>query len=162
MNRVTGALVQSIVLALWLGATLFFVAVVAPAVFAVLPTRALAGAVVGRVLPALFISGLLAGVVVLLVEWRVASRVAVTGRMVAGFATVVSCAIAQFGIAPRIAAIRTQIGGSLDSLPAGDARRVAFGRLHGLSVVWLGVAALATLIALALSVRAQRRNHDGS
>jgi hypothetical protein len=81
----------------------------------------------------------------------------VTGRMVAGFVTVISCAIAQFGIAPRIASLRAQIGGSLDSLPAGDARRLAFGRLHGISVVLLGIAMLAVLSMLALAVRAQRR-----
>ena len=157
MNRATGALVEIIVLGIWLGAALFFVAVVAPAVFAALPTRALAGAIVGRVLPVLFYTGAVAGLVVMLVEWRVSPRTPVTARIVAGFVTGVACAIAQFGIAPRIAAIRAQIGGSLDSLPAGDARRVAFGRLHGLTVAWLGIAAFAALIALALAVRAQRR-----
>ena len=157
MNRTTGALVETVVLAFWLGAALFVVAVVAPAAFAALPTRTLAGAIVGRVLPALFYTGAVAGLVVMLVEWRVSPRTRMTARIVAGLVTAVSCAIAQFGIAPRIAAIRAQIGGSLDSLPAGDARRVAFGRLHGLSVVWLGIAALAALIALVLAVRAQQR-----
>ena len=157
MNRTAGALAQTILLALWLGAALFFVAVVAPAAFAVLPARTLAGAIVGRVLPALFYAGAVAGLAVTLLEWRVSPRMAVTGRMVAGFVTVVSCAIAQLGIAPRIAAIRALSGGSLDSLPAGDARRVAFARLHGLSVLWLAIAALAALIALVLAVRAQRR-----
>jgi hypothetical protein len=145
------------VLGLWLGAALFFVAVVAPGAFAALPTRTLAGALVGRVLPALFYTGALAGLIVMLLEWRVSPRPAVTGRIVAGFVVGVSCTIAQLGIAPRIAALRTQIEGSLESLPAGDARRAAFGRLHGLSVVWLGIAALAAVIALALAVRAQRR-----
>jgi uncharacterized protein DUF4149 len=157
VNRLTGALTETIVLALWLGAALFFVAVIAPAAFAVLPTRMLAGAIVGRGLPVLFCGGVLAGLVIMLVEWRVPSRRAVTGRMVAGFVTVISCAIAQFGIAPRIASLRAQIGGSLDSLPAGDARRLAFGRLHGISVVLLGIAMLAVLSMLALAVRAQRR-----
>lgn len=157
MNRPAGALTEIIVLALWLGATLFFVAVVAPAAFAALPTRVLAGAIVGRILPVLFLAGVLAGLALMLVEWRVPSRRAVTGRMVAGFVTVVSCAIAQFAIVPRIEMVRAQIGGSLDSLPAGDARRMAFGRLHGLSVVLLGIAMLAVLSALALAVRAQRR-----
>jgi len=157
VNRDTGALTETMVLALWLGAALFFVAVVAPAAFAALPTRMLAGAIVGEVLPGLFLSGVVAGLLVMLVEWRVSSRRAVTGRMVAGFVTVVSCAIAQFAIAPRIEMLRGQIGRSLDSLPAGDARRMAFGRLHGLSVVLLGIAMLAVVSALALAVRAQRR-----
>jgi hypothetical protein len=157
VNRDTGAITEAIVLAFWLGAALFFVAVVAPGAFAVLPTRMIAGAIIGRVLRVLFLSGVLAGLLVILVEWRVPSRRAVTGRMVGGFVTVVSCVIAQFAIAPRIEVLRGQIGGSLDSLPAGDARRMAFGRLHGLSVVLLGIAMLAMLGALALAVRAQRR-----
>jgi hypothetical protein len=157
VNRVTGALTETIVLALWLGAALLFVAVVAPAAFAALPTRMLAGAIVGRVLPVLFLSGVLVGLLIMLVEWRVSSHRAVTGRMVGGFVTVVSCAIAQFAIAPRIEVLRGQIGGSLDSLPAADARRMAFGRLHGLSAALLGIAMLAVLSALALAVGAQRR-----
>ena len=44
-------------LALWLGAAGFFSAAVAPALFAVLPTRTLAGEVVGRVLPVVFYVG---------------------------------------------------------------------------------------------------------
>ena len=46
MHR-TGSMLSLIaILAFWLGAALLFSAVVAPAVFAVLPTRTLAGAVV--------------------------------------------------------------------------------------------------------------------
>jgi hypothetical protein len=38
-------------LAFWLGAAAFFSVALAPVLFAVLPTRTLAGEVVGRVLP---------------------------------------------------------------------------------------------------------------
>jgi hypothetical protein len=41
----------------------------------------------------------------------------------------------------------------VDDLPVSDPRRVAFGRLHGLSVGWLGVAILAALVALVLVAR---------
>jgi hypothetical protein len=148
---------QTIVLSLWLGAALFVVAVVAPAAFAVLPTRSLAGAMVGHILPALFYAGMLVGMITILSEWWVARRLSVTGRTVAGLVTVVSCGIAQLAIAPRIARLRAEIEGALDSLPTDDARRVAFGRLHGMSVLWLAVAALAATFALVLAVRAQRR-----
>ena len=50
-------------LAAWLGATIIVGAVVAPAAFAVLPSRTLAGALVGRVLPPLFWSGVAVGFV---------------------------------------------------------------------------------------------------
>jgi hypothetical protein len=61
-----------------------------------------------------------------------------------------SCAVAQFLIAPRIHRLREAIGPSLDALAADDARRVAFGRLHWISVAWLGAAMLAAAAALVL------------
>jgi hypothetical protein len=50
----------------WLGASLITVAVVAPGAFAVLPSRSMAGTMVGRVLPSLFVAGIVTGVVVAL------------------------------------------------------------------------------------------------
>jgi hypothetical protein len=61
--------------------------------------------------------------------------------------------VAQFGIGPRIARVRAAIPGAVDDLPATDARRVAFGRLHALSVGWLGVAMLAAIVALVIAAR---------
>jgi len=52
-------LTQVVALAAWLGAAALFAASVAPAAFAVLPSRSLAGDVVGRVLPVVFWSGML-------------------------------------------------------------------------------------------------------
>jgi hypothetical protein len=160
VTRATFTLAQTLILALWLGGALLFVAVVAPAAFAVLPTRTLAGSLVGRVLPALFIAGALVGIGVAMLEMGAPRRRMVTGRMAAGLVMLVSCGIAQFVIAPRIAALRLQIGGAIDALPLDDTRRAAFGRLHGLSVLWLGAAAIAALVALALAVHAQQRDHD--
>ena len=48
---------SAVVLAAWLGAAVYFSAVVARAAFGVLPTRTLAGELVGATLPTLFISG---------------------------------------------------------------------------------------------------------
>ena len=49
-----------------------------------------------------------------------------------------SCAVAQLAIAPRIDAVRSSIPGAVESLAADDPRRVLFGRLHAVSVGWLG------------------------
>jgi len=66
MARVlTSALLGIALLAAWLGAACFVASVVAPAAFDVLPTRTLAGALVGRVIPVLFWSGVIVGVLVL-------------------------------------------------------------------------------------------------
>ncbi|MDB4878584.1 MAG: hypothetical protein JWL60_30, partial [Gemmatimonadetes bacterium] len=138
----------------WLGAAVLVAAVVAPAAFAVLPTRTLAGALVGRVLPVVFWSGMLVGLIVASLgralpasAWRTGALLVLAG----------ACAAAQLVVAPRIAAIRAAAGGSLESLAADDPRRQAFGRLHGISVAWMGLGGLAACVALLLLFRLATR-----
>src|SRR5689334_2939423 len=88
-----------ILLAAWLGAALLVAAVVAPAAFAVLPTRTLAGALVGRVLPVVFWSGMIVGLAVAALGWSMPNRLWRTG---AALALVVACGAAQLVVAPRI------------------------------------------------------------
>jgi hypothetical protein len=146
-------------LAGWLGAATLFAAVVAPAAFAVLPTRSLAGALVGRVLPTLFIAGLLVALASIWLDRGGGGRLPRLRRaslIVLG----VSCAIAQFAVAPRIERARADIGAPIEQLAADDPRRSAFGRLHAISVAWLGLAMLsagATVLLASLAPR-ERRN----
>ena len=151
-GRALGAhLTSLVVLSLWLGAALVVGAVVAPAAFAVLPTRTLAGALVGRVLPALFWSGAAVGLLVaMLGRDRGASR----RRPLLGVAVTLACLVAQLVVAPRIARVRADVAEPIDRLSREDARRVAFGRLHMASVALLGVAGLAGVGALFFTVRA--------
>lgn len=148
MGRVV--LLSVILIAAWLGAALLASAVVAPAAFAVLPSRTLAGALVGRVLPGLFWSGMALGVVVFMANRSTGAGL--VGRS-AAFALTVACVTAQFVIAPRIEAVRVSIGGPVDALALADARRQLFGKLHGLSVLCLGIAGLAAVIALIMLAR---------
>lgn len=149
------ALAAAIASAIWGGAALIVVTTVAPAAFRVLPTRSLAGALVGQVLPVLFLSGIVVGTLCFaLVAPGAARRVL---RRIGAAGVVAGCALAQFVIGPRIGALRERIGPSVESLAATDPLRIEFGRLHGLSVLALGVAmlfALLTLIAATLAVRA--------
>ena len=146
------ALSQIILLTLWLGAAAFFSAVVAPAAFAVLPARELAGALVAKVLPPVFMAGGVAGLVALLVEDADGRHRYRVGRVAATCITALACAAAQLGVAPRIAALRAALSAPLASLPADDPQRIAFGRLHMLSVGSLGVAILASAVAIVLAV----------
>jgi hypothetical protein len=150
-RAMTSGLVSLIALSVWLGAAILVAAVVAPAAFAVLPTRTLAGALVGRVLPVLFLGGAAVGILVALLARGQASNAA---RLVAAAAIVIACLAAQFVVAPRIERVRIDAGGPIDRLAPGDPRRTAFGRLHGMSVALLGVAAIAGATALVLTLRA--------
>jgi hypothetical protein len=150
-RAMTSGLVSLVALSVWLGAAILVAAVVAPAAFAVLPTRTLAGALVGRVLPVLFLGGAGVGILVALLARGQPSSVT---RTIAGVAMVVACLAAQFLVAPRIERVRIDAGQPIDQLAPGDPRRAAFGRLHGMSVALLGVAALAGAAALVLTLRA--------
>lgn len=143
---------ETLLLAVWIGAALLFTLVVAPAAFDVLPTRALAGALVGRVLPVLFYAGVVIGSVIVVLD--LIGRTGAWGRAAAGAVSALACAVAQLVVGTRIDKLRTAIGGPLDALAADDPRRVAFGKLHAISVGWLGIAMLAAIIALVLAVRA--------
>lgn len=140
------AVAQLVLACIWLGAALLFVAVVAPAAFAALPTRTLAGALVGAVLPPLFYAGIAIGLALLATAaWANRGRL-VTRGTVGGFIVAVCCAGAQLIVAPRIERVRATIEGPVESIPATDSRRIAFGRLHMASVLWLGVAVIGAAV----------------
>ncbi len=120
-------------LVVWLGGIIFF-AVLAPNVFAVLPTRQLAGTVVNRMLPILHWMGIVSALVFLgstLVYSRISPE---SGR---GLATphvivivmLLLTLISQFAIVPKMAGLRDQMA-VIDNVPHEDARRVEFNRLH--------------------------------
>ena len=151
------AVAQLVVASAWLGAALLFVAVVAPAAFAALPTRTLAGALVGAVLPSLFHAGIVVGAGLAIAAVALRRDRFVTPGTVGGLLIAISCAAAQFVVAPRIERARAAIGGPIESVPSSDPRRVAFGRLHGASVAWLGVAVVGAAIVTAGTAASLRR-----
>jgi len=146
---VSRAGVVSILLSAWLGAAVLVTTVVAPAAFAVLPSRTLAGALVGRVLPVLFIAGLVVALASLSLDSGDHGR-AIRVRRAMLIVAAVSCAAAQFAVAPRIERVRKEIAGPVKQLSPDDPRRAAFGRLHAASVAWLGVAMVADVTTLIL------------
>ena len=139
-----------LLLSAWLGAATLFSAVVAPAAFAALPSRTLAGAVVGRVLPVVFIAGIVIAAVSLGFDraWR--GRLPRV-RRIALVVIAVACGAAQFYVGPRIESVRRDIAGPVEQLAPSDERRVTFGRLHAVSVGWLGLAMIAAATALVLA-----------
>lgn len=152
----TQAGIAAVLLAAWLGAAIYFSAVVARAAFAVLPSRTLSGDLVGATLPTIFVGGVaMAGLAVLLAlpaprrEWY-------AGRFVWLLASLVAaglCAVGQFVLTPRIDVLRGSLGMALESTPASDPVRAEFARLHLFSVGALGIAIVLALIALVAAVR---------
>jgi hypothetical protein len=152
----TRVLVSALLLAAWLGAAALTGGVVAPAAFAVLPSRALAGALVGRVLPPIFVAGIVAGLLASALLWS-AGGVGRGLRTALPLVVALACAGAQLGVAPRIARVRAAIGPSVEALAPTDPLRREFGRLHGVSVALLGVAAVAAVAGVATAAAAVLR-----
>jgi hypothetical protein len=155
--RSTPTLVELALLLLWLGGAIFFAAIVAPSLFATLPTRTLAGVVVGRVLPSIFYAGMVVGLVTVVLDRQARGEFNWGGGATGGIVILLSCAVAQFLIAPRIERVRASIGGAIESLPADDPRRAEFGRLHAVSVGWLGIAMLCAVIVAIIAARSLHR-----
>jgi hypothetical protein len=147
--------IAALLLAAWLGAALYFSVVVTRAAFAVLPSRDLAGALVGRTLPVLFDGGMFVGIwliATVLLSPRTTPRAASLGG---GIAMAALCAFARFAILTRITRLRLAMPAAIDTLSPNDPARRAFGQLHALSVGALGLSliiGLAVLIALAYSL----------
>ena len=151
----------ALLVAAWLGAALLTVAVVAPGAFAVLPTRALAGELVGRVLPVVFLGAIIVPLLAHMIEPSLRrSAAAVTASVAAALAA----AVALWVVDPRIAALRSAAVMPIDQLSPTDPRRALFGVLHGVSVALLGLAMLALaalLVAIGREVLARRSSPGG-
>ena len=145
----------------WVGSIIYFVAVVTRDAFAVLPNRDLAGALVRSTLGGLHGLGMIAALVYLFASLGLERSVKVLARPAAlgVILMLVLTAASQRFVMPRMAELRTEMG-SVDAMPAGDARRAEFDRLHSISVDLEGGVLVIGLVALFLTVRASREGSN--
>jgi hypothetical protein len=153
MTRHAGAIGQVVVGAFWLGASVLLAVVVAPAAFAVLPTRTLAGDIVGRVLPVIFWSGMAAAAAIMVFGVWTDATSRFKPRVLFAALAGTACALAQFIVDNWIERLRARMGVPVDSLPVNNPLRIAFGQLHVFSVFLLGVAMVGIAVAVVLAVR---------
>jgi Domain of unknown function (DUF4149) len=144
-------LLMMLSLGIWLGGIVLF-AVLAPTAFSVLPTRHLAGSIVGPMLSKLHWIGLISGIIFLISSLSY-SRIAtgdvhaLSARNLLLCIMLVLTLISQFGITSRMAALRSSMG-EIDNVPPSDPARVEFNALHAWStrlevgVLILGLVAL--------------------
>jgi Domain of unknown function (DUF4149) len=141
----------------WLGGILYLSFAVAPGAFGTLGSRDQAGALVGLVLGRLHVFGVIAGIVYLVVAVALARSPAALSRpaALAVILMVALTAVSQWGVSPRMAALRTEMG-SVDRTPVESPLRAEFDRLHRISVRLEGSVLLLGIAALFLSVREHR------
>jgi hypothetical protein len=162
MNRRVSAFAGGVslsFLSLWLGAAIFFAAVVAPAAFAALRSfqvanmNEIAGTIVTRALSVINVSGVLIGLL-LLVLTGIVERKNIKASFLAGtFALtlmVLATAVGQWVIAARMRGLRLAMV-AIDQVSPDDPRRIAFNNLHRYSVMSLMVAMLAAVAAIILT-----------
>ena len=155
--------VALLTLVVWVGGLLALGGIAAPSTFDVLAarqiadSRLLAGALVGEMLRRFEWVAYGAGIVLLLtlIARRILGPRPHRFAWRAGIALVMllASAYAFVGVGGRINALQREIGVAPSSLPAGDARRVEFGRLHGLSTALQIVPMLGGLMLMYWEIR---------
>jgi uncharacterized membrane protein len=121
-------------LVLWIGGLIFFAFVVAPTAFKVLPTTHLAGNVVAGSLGKLHWIGIISGVIYL-ISSLLYSRMTNGTAHIFAVRHILLCLmlaltlISQFGIIPRMDALRASLG-EVSATPIDNPQRVQFDALH--------------------------------
>jgi hypothetical protein len=148
---------QFLSLGCWVGSIIFFIIFTA-GIFSVMPTKDLAGVVVGYSLARLHILGIVAGCVYLIatvvLEKSVAALVRPAALLV--FFMIVCTMASQYGVIARMDALRAQMG-SVEAAAADSPLRVAFDRLHQYSVRLESAVLLSGLAALFLTAGSKRQ-----
>jgi hypothetical protein len=155
-----------LVLGLWLGALVFFGAVLAPIAFSQLPplfaTPAAgihaAGMIVGGSLVRLHWIGLFCGLIFLVVSVlaRAHYRTIIPQALLVLMMMLLT-AYSQFSIIPRMDTARDSVGGNVDAVAANNPGREIFDRLHQQSVHVEALVLLCGLGALAATAHWSRR-----
>jgi hypothetical protein len=141
--------IRLLLIAIWLGAALFFIAV-AQSAFTVLPQRELAGLVVNRTLAVLNFAGLGIFVLLLLMSFirgSAINRYVLWAERILLLIAGAACAVGQFVFGFWIAMKRAEIGRPIDELAVDDPLRIQFNMLHEYSVWTLMVAMGAAFLA---------------
>jgi uncharacterized protein DUF4149 len=144
-------------LIVWLGGLIFFSFVLAPTVFAVLPTRHMAGSVVSRSLTALHWIGIVSSIAFLITSMLYSrlhegSTQPLAPRHILLYIMLGLTLISQFGISPKMATLRTSMP-ETDSAPATDPVRVQFNLLHAWSTRLEGGVLLLGLVVVYLTAQ---------
>jgi hypothetical protein len=153
-------------LVVWLGGLIFLAFVEAPTVFSpgLLPTRQMAGSIIGRSLDILHYMAIISGIVFLIASMLYNRMTVGTPRPMAArhlliVLMLLLTVISQFAISPKMHAIRSEVAveaGAIDNLPPDNPQRREFDRLHVWSEKFEEAVLLLGLVALYTTAQAFR------
>ena len=150
-----------LLLGLWLGAAIFFGAVVAPALFSVLRgagltnANELAGAIVTRLLASINRGGFEIALFLLVTAFfvnRSRGRSLQVAEVISIVIMAIMTGVGHWVISARMLALRASMG-AIDQVTPTDARRVEFDSLHRYSVMVMAAALVAGLVAFLIASR---------
>jgi uncharacterized membrane protein len=149
-------------LVVWLGGLIFFAFVLAPTAFTpgLLPTRHIAGSIVGRSLDGLHFMAIVSGIIFLIASMTYSRATTGTAHPLAARHVLIVLmllltVISQFAISPKMHAIRDEVG-VIDNVPINDPQRREFDRLHVWSEKFEEAVLLMGLVALYTTAQAFR------
>jgi len=150
--------VRIFALGAWIGAIVYFAAVVTQGAFAVLPNRDTAGLLVGYTLGGLHLMGLISAVIFVAasVAFEKSLRAFIEPAAIGVILMAVLTIASQGYVMPKMAMLRTQMV-SVEATPGNDPRRIEFDRLHTMSVDLEGGVLLVGLVSLFLATREKQR-----
>lgn len=153
--------IEQLLIALWLGAAVFFAFAVAPSSFAVLPSTDLAGFVVNRTLTIINFSGLIISVILLLISFisrgEARSIWAWVQRILLVFVAL-ACAAGQAIIGVYLEQLRGYSEKPISELAADNPIKIQFDMWHQYSV-WI---LFAGMIAAAVAFFVISRTYSGT
>lgn len=147
---------RTFLLAAWLGAAIYFSAVVAPSVFGVLRSFSLAnaneiaGTIVTRTLSVVNASGFILSLLLLtttLVLRKKYGRTPLLLQIALLMIVAAATGLGEWVIAARMRGLRAAMHGQIDQVALSDPNRIEFAALHSYSVSALGIAMIAALLA---------------
>ncbi len=149
-------------LVVWLGGLIFLAFVLAPTAFApgLLPSRHLAGSIVGRSLDLLHYMAIISGIVFLITSMLYNRMTAGTAKPLAArhlliVLMLLLTVVSQFAISPKMHAIRAEVG-VIDNVPLDNPMRREFDRLHVWSEKFEEAVLLLGLVAVYTTAQAFR------
>jgi uncharacterized membrane protein len=122
-------------LIVWIGGIFFFAFVLAPTAFSLLPSKHLAGSLVGSTLKSLHWIGIVSGGVFLIssllyARLHVGTLHSLAPRNVLIVLMIVLTLVSQIGIIPRMDVLRAALPDDIESVRPDDPARMSFDSLH--------------------------------
>lgn len=149
-------------LVVWLGGVIFLAFVEAPTAFSsgLLPTRHMAGSIVGRSLDLLHYMAIVSGIIYLFASMLYSRMTRGAARPLAARHLLIALmllltVISQFAISPKMHALRAEVG-AIDNLPLDNPQRHEFDRLHAWSEKFEAAVLLLGLVTIYVTAQALR------